>query len=143
ANTAMPLIRAAATGPEPPSLPITVVRKAPDPGVLSCRTRRDPRKVPILMLVAVPWPAATIEPALDVTDMPEMEPAETEPVLPLLPMTTSERVPEPGLVSSWAVMEPLLVPMEMSVIVPWPAATMEPALDVTDMAEMEAAETDP
>src|SRR5437667_87844 len=104
---------------------------------------KEPLLVPIEMSVIVPWPAAMMDPALDVTDMPEMEPAETEPVLPLLPMTTSERVPEPGLVSSWAVMEPLLVPMVLLVIVRLPAAMMEPALDVTDMPEMEPAETEP
>src|SRR5438105_1946935 len=91
--------------------------------------------------VAVPWPAATMEPALDPTVMPEIEPVEMEPLLVLT--VIPDMVPEPVLLSSGAVTEPVLSPMETLVIVPWPAATMDPALDPTVMPEIEPVEIEP
>src|SRR5919197_609557 len=82
-----------------------------------------------------------MEPLLLVTDMPEMEPAETVPEL--VPIVVLLIVPEPGFWSSLALNVPLLVPMLTPVVVPWPAAVMEPLLLVTDMPEMEPAETVP
>src|SRR5436305_6323312 len=80
-------------------------------------------------------------PEFDVTDIPEMEPVDTVP--PLLPMMTCDSEPEPVFVSSGASTEPLFVPIDRSVIVPWPAATIAPELLVTDMPEMEPVEMVP
>src|SRR5438270_565087 len=91
--------------------------------------------------VIVPWPEATMAPEFEVTDMPEMEPVDTVPEL----RSEESRVGEAGRVleSSGARTEPSLVPMEISVIVPWPEATMAPEFEVTDMPEMDPVDTVP
>src|SRR5439155_602148 len=89
----------------------------------------------------VPWPAATMEPALEPTVMPLMDPVEIEPLL--VETVMPDIVPEPVLLSSGAVTLPLFSPMDTLVIVPWPAATMEPALEPTVMPEMEPVEIEP
>src|SRR5947207_15227145 len=91
--------------------------------------------------VAVPWPAATMEPAFEPTVMPEIEPVEIEPLL--VETVIPDIVPDPVLLSSGAVTEPLLRPMETLVIVPWPAATMEPALEPAVIPPIDPAEIEP
>src|SRR6267142_2079317 len=115
--------------------PTTTCDKEPEPALLSSGARMEPSLVPMEMSVIVPWPAATMVPLLVLTDMPEMEPLERVPLLS--PTTTCDKEPEPALLSSGARIEPSLVPMEISVIVPWPAATMVPEFVLTDMPEIE------
>jgi hypothetical protein len=65
-----------------------------------------------------------MEPELLVTDMPEIEPADTDPDEVLLPMEALLMTPEPETPGS-------------------SLAVMEPELPVTDMPEIEPADTDP
>src|SRR6266850_2215357 len=121
--------------------PMPMWESEPEPALLSSGARMEPSLVPMEMSLIVPWPAAAMVPALVDTDMPEIEPEDTVPLLSPMPMWDSE--PEPALLSSGARMEPSLVPMEMSVIVPWPAATMVPEFVLTDMPEIEPLERVP
>src|SRR5262245_41900456 len=84
-----------------------------------------------------------MEPAAVTTVMPEMEPVETVPDEVMLVMVVLLIVPEPGLASSGAVKEPDNVPMLTLVVVPWPAAVMEPAASPTVSPEKEPVETLP
>jgi hypothetical protein len=73
--------------------------------------------------------------------MPEMLPVETVPEL--VPMIVSLIDPLPGLLSSGAVKLPALLPMETLLVVPWPAAVIDPLFVVTDMPLMDPVETVP
>src|SRR6516164_3656150 len=100
-----------------------------------------PALVPMLTSVVVPCPAAVMLPLLVVTDMPEIEPVETVPVM--VPIVVLLITPLPAVLSSGAVNEPALLPMLMFEVVPRPAAVMLPLLVVTDMPEIEPVETVP
>ena len=78
-----------------------------------------------------------------VTDIPEMDPVETVPVLvPIVVLLIVPLLPV-ALGSSGAVNEPAFVPMLTSVVVPCPAAVTVPLLVVTDIPEMDPVETVP
>src|SRR5438128_531549 len=115
----------------PPLSPITTLDKDPEPVLLSSGASTEPSLVPMEMWFIIRLPSSKINTAFEVTDMPEKEPVETVP--PLSPITTCDKDPEPVLLSSGACTEPSLVPMEMSFIVPWPAAMMVPELEFTDL----------
>src|SRR5262245_64198511 len=102
------------------SVPIVTLVSAPDPGVLSFLTERLPECLEMLMLLAVPRPAAVIdEPeAVVPTDMPEMLPVDTRPVDVMLLILVLVMTPEPAPASSGAVNEPPRVPMLTLLVVP-------------------------
>src|SRR5215471_935923 len=108
---------------------ITPVPETAEPETFSSTVVKEPVVVlvPMLTPVAVPWPAAVMEPALVVTVMLEMEPAEMLPELVptvVLLVTPVPETAEPDIFSSTVVKEPVvvLVPMLTPVAVPWPAA---------------------
>src|SRR5579883_2853935 len=135
----MPEIEPPETLPE--LVPMVLLLIVPEPGLVSSTAVMEPELLPTLMFEIVPCPAAVIEPELLVIDIPEIEPPETLPEL--VPIVLLLIFPEPGLVSSTAVMDPLLLPTLMFEIVPCPAAVMEPELLVIDMPEIEPPETLP
>src|SRR6516164_2478473 len=94
----------------PVLVPMVVLLIVPLPAALgSSGAVNEPPLVPMLTSVVVPCPAAVMLPLLVVTDMPEIEPVETVPVL--VPIVVLLIVPLPGVESSGAVKVPPLVPM--------------------------------
>jgi hypothetical protein len=95
----------------------------PGGAVLFSGTVNEPDSVPMVTLLAVPWPAVMAEPKLAVpTDMPEMLPVETLPVEVTVPMVvlliTPVGVPTGALLSFGAVNEPDSEPMLTLLVVP-------------------------
>src|SRR5436305_94044 len=77
------------------------------------------------------------------TDMPAMEPVDTVPVEVMVLIVVLLITPEPVVLSSGALNDPDNVPMLTLLVVPWPAAVMEPAAVPTDMPEIEPVDTVP
>src|SRR5215471_19110928 len=67
-----------------------------------------------------------MEPAAVPTDMPEMVPVETVPIEVMVLIVVLLIVPEPAVLSSGALNDPDSVPLLTLLVVPWPAAVMEP-----------------
>src|SRR5262245_49514837 len=84
-----------------------------------------------------------MDPAAVPTDIPEMAPVETLPVGVIEPIVVLLIVPEPGFESSGALTVPESVPMLRLVVVPWPAAVIEPAAVPTDIPEIAPVDTVP
>src|SRR5262249_36905609 len=96
----------------------------------------DPDSMLILTLLVVPWPAAVMEPAAVPTDIPEMLPVDTIPVEVMVSIVvlliTPVEVPAGAFGSSGAMNVPDSMLILTLLVVPWPAAVMEPAAVPTD-----------
>src|SRR5436305_1621363 len=77
------------------------------------------------------------------TDMPAMEPVDTVPVEVMVLIVVLLITPEPVVLSSGALNDPDNVPMLTLLVMPCPAAVMEPVFVPTDMPEMEPVDTVP
>src|SRR5262249_20764977 len=141
--TDMPEMVPVDTVPNEVMLSMVVLDIVPEPEFWSTGAVNKPDSVPMLTLLVMPWPAAVMEPALLPTDMPEMVPVDTVPVEVMLLIVVLLIVPDPAVLSSGALNDPDSVPILTLLVVPWPAAVMEPAAVPTDMPEMLPVDTVP